>query len=48
MFQICTGGLYRGVHLLIQTSRPGYQDKSFEVTLTDALQVIRLDLSPRP
>jgi len=48
MFQICIGGLGRGARLLIQTSTPGFEDKSVEVTLQDALQVIRLNLAPKP
>ena len=48
MFQLCVGGLYRGTQLLIQGTRPGYQDVSIEARLTGALQVVRLNMVPRP
>jgi hypothetical protein len=47
MFQLCVGGLYQGTQLLIQASRPGYEDVSVDARLTGALQVIRLNMVPR-
>ena len=41
------GGLYRGTHLLIQATRPGYEDVSLEARLTGALQVVRLNMVPK-
>jgi hypothetical protein len=47
LFQMCVGNLYRGTQLLIQASRPGYEELSVDVRLTGPLQVLRLNMIPR-
>jgi hypothetical protein len=47
MFQLCLHDLHRGATLLVHLGHPDYADASFEMKLTSALQVIRLNLVPR-